>query len=275
MKHASYILTLLIIAALATSCTKDFDVDYRPVTPFYVVQGSITDEPVKVMLTQSRNMNDSVKGKGLDAAQMFLSDDLGKSEQLVFSSDDRCYHSPTGWSGEDGRTYTLSVLIDGNEYRASSTMMPKVELDSIKIFWEEATGMKMMLMKYSFSYPKDQDLSYTYFIVTKNGNFYRSHAEKQLNAASKQGMAMVGCTTEKVMQEDDPEKQDAILHEGDKLRCELWTIDRPIYDYFFSIVTSQQNATNPLPQFTGGLAGYFSAHHTVATSFTFSFKDVK
>ena len=274
MNRLIYGILTLAAATLLTACTKDLDIDYNEIDPIYVIEGQITDSPARVLLTKTRNMNDSVHSKGIDAGRMVLSDDLGRYETLVFG-DDGYYHSPSGWCGEDGRTYTLTATIDGKEYKSSSTMRPKVTLDSISLFWATSSGMKMLLMKYMFTYPKSDEPSYTYFFVTKNGNFYRSNPTKQINLDVRQSSAMVGCTTEKVMEENEPEKQDVILHEGDKLHCELWTIDRGVYDYFFSIKTSQQNASNPISDFApSGVLGYFSAHHTSSIDFTFSVKDI-
>ena len=268
MKHLQYIICIAIVSLMA-SCTKELDIDYDTIEPFYVIQGQITDEPAKVLLTQSRDMNDSVKGKGLSDAQMILSDDTGKTETLAFGADGY-YHSPSGWTGETGRTYTLKAIIKGKEYSASSTMRPAVSLDSIKFVWASSAGMDMLLLKYVGTYPKTTELTQTYFLVTKNGRFYRSHADKQINPNNSISQALVGCTTKKVMEEDDPEKQDVILHEGDKVHCELWSIDQNIYDYFKSVKTSQQNASNPLSNFTKGVTGYFSAHHCQSMDITFS-----
>ena len=273
MKNLTYI---IIIAAtlLAVSCTKELDIDYNNITPFYVVQGEITNKPAKALLTMSRNMDDAQKAVGIGAAEMVLSDDLGKSETLVFGSDGY-YHAPSGWTGETGRTYTLKVRLNGKEYTASSTMRPAVTLDSVHFVWLSSAGMKMMLMKCMHTFPKGEDLSYTYLTFTKNGNFYRNHTDKQINPDNTKGQVLVGCTTEKVMEENDPEKQDVILHEGDKVHCELWSIDKNVHQYFTSLKSSQQNASTPITNFSAGITGYFSAHHVSEVDLEFHLKDVK
>ena len=266
-----YYIFILSVFAFWTSCQKDLDIDYTDIEPVYVIQGHISDEPAQVLLTKTRNMNDGNKGKGVNDAEIELSDDKGKSENLVFGADGY-YHSPSGWTGETGRTYTLKVKINGKEYKASSTMTTAVALDSIKFAFLSTAGIDMVMLKYFTTYPKEGDLSFTHFFVTKNGEPYRTHTGKQINPQYIKGEAMVGCTTKQVMEEYDPEKQDAIIHEGDKIHCELWTIDSPVYDYLHSISTSQSNATNPLTNFTNGVTGYFSAHHTRTIDFVFNKK---
>ena len=273
MKSFKYIFSVCVIIMIV-SCTKELDVDYKTIEPFYIIQGQITDQPAKVLLTKSRNVNEKDAGTGVAEAVMELSDDLGKSEILEYR-EDGYYHSPSGWSGETGRTYTLKAKIAGKEYSATSVMKPAVTLDSVDFMWVSSAGMKMLLMKCSHTYPKGDDLSHIYINVTKNGKFYRTHTEKQINPDKLNSAALLGCTTEKVMQEDEPEKQDAILHEGDKMHIELWAIDKNVFDYFFSLRSSQQNASNPLSNFSNGVTGYFSAHHASSIDLTFSFKDIK
>ena len=261
------------MALTTASCTKEIDIDYKDIEPIYVIQGEITDNPARVLLTRSRNVDDPVKATGVnDAEQVMLTDDQGRQEQLVFGNDGY-YHSPSGWKGETGHTYTLKVTIKGTQYVASSTMKPAVPLDSIGYVWLATAGMKMLIMQCHHTFPASDELAYTYVTVTKNGNFYRNHTDKQINPNEKHGITLVGCTTEKVMDEDDPEKQDVILHEGDKVHCELWSIDENMYNYFVTLKASQQNASVPVSNFTPRattVTGYFSAHHASTQDLTFS-----
>lgn len=264
---------ILSLALLLVACQKDLDIVYRPVPPAYVVEGSISDSPARVHITQTRSMSDSIRPHGVEVAEVRLSDDNGREETLVYGADGY-YHSPSDWVGETGRTYTLNVHIDGQTYSAKSTMMPAASLDSIRFLWLESAGMKMMILKCFNTLPEGQ-LNYTHSTVTRNGRFYRSHTFKQINPDYLQAEALIGCTTEKKMEEDKPDDQDAILHEGDRIHVELWTIDRPVFDYLFSLRTGRQNASNPLYNFSGNLLGYFSAHHTCAIDTIFHFSDVK
>ena len=270
-------LLYLFIAAGAVilfSCKKELDIDYGESGPYYVIQGDITDEPAKVIITKTRNVNDSVKGKSLPGAEVVISDDNGKSEHLAYGSDGY-YRSPSGWKGETGRTYTMKVKIDGKEFAASSTMREAVNLDSIKFIWMSSAGMKMMLLKYWSSFPKTSELSFTHARMYKNGKFYRSNMGKQISKERLTSEAMLGCTTEKKMDENDPEDADVILFDNDKIHLELWTIDANVYNYFFSLQVGRNNATNPLTNLSGGAVGYFSAHHVCTIDTVFMRKDVK
>ena len=262
-------------AILLSSCTKDLDIDYENIEPIYVIEGDITDEPAKVKITQTRNMNDSVKGQGLPGAEVVLSDDSGKIEKLVYGNDGY-YRSPSGWRGETFRKYTLNVKIGGKEFSATSTMQAPVSLESTKFIWMSAAGIRMMLLKFNIAYPEvTEGLSFTHFRLYKNGQFYRSETGKQMALSVKSGNGLLGCTTEKKMDEDKPEDADAILHDNDKVHFEVWTVDSNVYDYFFSLKVGKKDTTNPISNITGGALGYFSAHHVCSVDKVFFRKDVE
>ncbi|MCF0197635.1 MAG: DUF4249 family protein, partial [Bacteroidaceae bacterium] len=246
------------------------------------VQGDVTDREAKVIITRSRSMSDSVRCKGLDGAVVRLSDDQGRSEQLVYGTDGY-YRSPSGWKGETGRTYSLNVRMDGNEYSATSYMMPPVSLDSIYFIWMETSGMRMLLLKCHYTYAQGRvadslrrgQLYNTQCYVSRNGRFYRGQAGRQLNPALFHTAQMVGCMPEKMMEEDDPDNRESILYEGDRMHIEVWSVDRPSYDYFFSIKTGKQNASNPITNIKGGAQGYFSAHHVCALDTVFRKAEIR
>ncbi|MCF0202569.1 MAG: DUF4249 family protein [Bacteroidaceae bacterium] len=268
------VFVMAAVAVVLSSCKKGLDFDYNEVEPFYVVQGDVSDEPAKVLITKSRNVSDSVRGQGLPGAEVVISDDNGKTERLVYGSDGY-YRSPSGWKGETGRTYSLNVKIDGREFKASSTMREEVRLDSVKFVWLTSAGMKMMLLKFWHTYPKAAELSRTHFRMYKNGEFYRSTTGKQVNKDFFSAQSMVGCTTEKKLDENDPEERDALLFENDRIHVELWTIDQSVYDYFFSLQVGRQNASNPITNISGGAFGYFSAHHVNSIDTVFRRQEVK
>ncbi|MCF0196028.1 MAG: DUF4249 family protein [Bacteroidaceae bacterium] len=277
-----YSLLCCLLLLLAVSCKEELDMDFHEVTPFYVVQGDVTNQETKVLITRSRSMNDSVKCKGLPGAEVRVSDDKGRSELLVYGQDGY-YRSPSGWKGETGRTYRLNVKMDGNEYSATSFMMPPVSLDSIYFVWMETAGMRMLILKCFQSYAQGREadsirqgqLYHTHTYVTRNGRFYRGQSGRQLNPNLFNTSVFVGCMPEKMKEEDDPDNRESILYEGDKMHIEVWSLDTRAYDYFFSIKTGKQNASNPLTNIVGGAQGYFSAHHVTAMDTVFSFNEIR
>ena len=67
---------------------------------------------------------------------------------------------------------------------------------------------------------------------------------------------LFGFTAENKMDDGDSDA----LQENDALRIEVRAIDRASYDYLYSMQVMGSAGTNPIPNFTGGCLGYFSAY---------------
>ena len=66
-----------------------------------------------------------------------------------------------------------------------------------------------------------------------------------------------------------------LLREDDHLHIEIRAIDQKTYDYFYSMQIMDNTGTNPLPNFTGGCLGYFSAYSQITYDCDFHEADVE
>ena len=66
-----------------------------------------------------------------------------------------------------------------------------------------------------------------------------------------------------------------LLREDDHLHIEIRSIDQKTYDYFYSMQIMDNTGTNPLPNFTGGCLGYFSAYSQITYDCIFHEADVE
>ena len=82
---------------------------------------------------------------------------------------------------------------------------------------------------------------------------------------------LFGCTAESKMDNGDSDA----LQENDALRIEVRAIDRSSYDYLYSMQVMKSAGTNPIPNFTGGCLGYFSAYSYVNLYRTFHRNEVE
>lgn len=282
MRNNTLPLFFILCSLFLVSCSEEIELDYRDVEPFYVIQGDVTDTETKVLITRSRQMSDSVRGKGLDVAEVRISDDLGRSERLVFAADGY-YRSPSGWTGETGRTYRMDVKMDGKEYTATSFMMPRVTLDSVYFVWLETAGMRMCLLKYHYTYPNDSTsnairqgrLFSTQCYMTRNGRFYRNNSDRQVNPARFHNEKLIGCMPETMMEEDDPDDRESILYENDRIHLDLWSVDESVSEYFSSMKAGKSNASNPISNISGGVQGYFSAHNVCSIDTVFRKSEIR
>ena len=65
------------------------------------------------------------------------------------------------------------------------------------------------------------------------------------------------------------------LQEGDRLLIEIRAIDQRAYDYLYSMQLMDNTGTNPIPNFTGGCLGYFSAYHQITYDCVFHVADAE
>lgn len=62
MKRTSYLLCIsVLLTIIVAGCEKEIEMDYRTVEPQVVIEGRVTNETVSVLITTTRDMEDSVK----------------------------------------------------------------------------------------------------------------------------------------------------------------------------------------------------------------------
>ena len=68
---------------------------------------------------------------------------------------------------------------------------------------------------------------------------------------------------------------DDLLYENDKIHIEIRSIDQKSYDYLYSMQIMDNTGTNPIPNFTGGCLGYFSAYSQITYDCVYHEADVE
>ena len=126
-----FLLALLSLAGL--SCEKVVDIDLNSSDPHIVIEGNIDDSSVPsiVKLSQTVNYDEPNAFPPISGATITLLDNLGNADSLTESSPGT--YSGSNIQGIPGRTYTLTVLADGKEYFATSTMPSPVQIDSLTV----------------------------------------------------------------------------------------------------------------------------------------------
>ncbi len=128
MKKQFYIIALL--AVILYSCTEKFDIELDSSYSRLVVQGSISNELKRhqVMITKSADYFSDTPAPRVTGANVTISD--GENTFTLTETEDGIYKTDT-IAGMPGKTYTLSIIADGNEYSASSFLNFCAPIDSI------------------------------------------------------------------------------------------------------------------------------------------------
>ena len=264
-------LYILLLLLLTLSCQKEIELDYRDIEPVVSIEGRVTNEQVYVLITRTRSMNDSVKGRGIGGAVVTISSEDG-TEQLVYDVRDGYYRPASGMKGVPGRTYRLDVTLDGHQYAASSTMPRQAPIVSTQFIWQPLLDNGMLMYEMWASDPEPDVRNYYWYRVDRRAkdpkvrqkqgtDAYRWSSFDDRGAINARIYRDIMCVNEEMMDgqniEDDQLK--SILFDGDTITLQLMTIDRAMFEYYQSLSVGQRMGANPISNISGGCLGYFAA----------------
>lgn len=130
------ILFSIFVGSVLVSCgnlEQTVTPDLQQVTPKVVVEGLVTNEENSVQtvnLSYSTDYYDTGETEKISNATVTVEDDLGNLYEYAESTDTPGSYMAE-FTGEVGRTYNLSVMVDGQLYEASETMFRVTDFDSL------------------------------------------------------------------------------------------------------------------------------------------------
>lgn len=134
----------LAFVLLFSSCTELIDIKLDDADVIIVIEGEISSKPGRhlVKVTRSAGYFSNQPAPRVSGATVSITD--GFNIYLLTEDEPGHYYTEESVFGEAGKTYYLSVIIDGTEYNASSEMKPVMPIDSIQFrrsvreegFWE-------------------------------------------------------------------------------------------------------------------------------------------
>lgn len=269
MKRLLHIAALLL---LLTACQKEIDINYHDVSPVVTIEGRITNEQTYVLITRTRSMEDSVKSRGISGATVLISSD-SLSEQLVYDARTGCYQSPSGLKGVPGRTYHLTVKLDGQQYEATSTMPQPAPIISAEFVRQPMLDNEILMYEMWAVDPEPDARNYFWYRMDRYAQAPQVRLEQgedpyRWNTFDDRG-SLVGriyrdiiCVDEEMLNGAEDIEEDflkTILFDGDTIALQLMAIDRPTFEYYQSLGVGQRMGANPISNITGGCLGYFTA----------------
>ncbi|HVU95534.1 MAG TPA: DUF4249 domain-containing protein [Puia sp.] len=242
-------------ATIITSCQKVINLNLRTAPPKYIIEGNVTNlpGPYQVKISQTEAVNSTGAFNGVSHANVTIKDDAGNAETLQETQPG--IYQTTALQGIEGQTYHLTITTGQNTFTATSTMPHSVNLDSL--YTEQVYNFSKMVIAVVplFTDPVGKGNNYR-FNQTINGNLDKTlYGETDDFTDGKQ-------STWSLLRPDP----DSTLHAGDRVDIEMQCIDRPNYDYWFSVDQASTGSSdgsqpgNPKTNIIGGALGYFSAH---------------
>ena len=249
------IAAIITITIAAASCQKVIDLHLRTAPAKYIIEGNVTNlpGPYQVKISQTEAVNSTAAFNGVSQATVTIKDNAGNTETLQETQPG--IYQTTTLQGVEGRTYQLTIAIGDNTFTATSTMPHLVNLDSL--YTEQVYNFSKMVTAVVplFTDPAGKGNNYR-FNQTINGNLDKTlYGETDDFTDGKE-------STWSLLRPDP----DSTLYPGDRVAVEMQCIDRPNYDYWFSVDQAStgnggdSQPANPKTNIQGGALGYFSAH---------------
>lgn len=249
MKCTPVIIVILSLIAFS-SCEKVINVDLKNEVPRLVIEGMIDDagNPAKVIISKTAVFSAGSNYPKVSGAVVEITDNLGNVYPLSEAS--AGIYSNSSLTGVIGRTYKLSVKLDGKIYTASSTIPRSAALDSLMVdnnaIGNEAQKWIGVIFKDPVGFGDNVQV-----VQTINGKADRlTHVAYDLYADG--GSTPFFITTGKIK-----------LKAGDVVKQELRFIDENVFRYLLGIQNLADGFTipeNPNSNISGNVMGFFSAH---------------
>lgn len=244
-KYIQHSIFVLFTLTLFTSCEKVIDLDLNKDDAKFIIEGQLflgeTDHSISIKKTL--NFDETIAYPTVDNAQVTLSDNQGNSTTLTLSAPGM--YSVSNFPLTEGTTYTLSVVVDGKTFTASSTMPNFTPLDEIFVLQLDFGGQI-----FNSLVPLHED-------EAGIPNYYQFHITQ--NSERLDGIYLQDDDLSDGLQNQQPIFA-GDFQSGDTAIVTMFCIDRPVYKYFFALDQNTGGATpaNPESNFGKACLGYFS-----------------
>ncbi|MCR5394211.1 MAG: DUF4249 family protein [Bacteroidales bacterium] len=235
------------------SCKEEMDFDYHTVAPIDVIEAYLTQDGLDIQVTQTTDMECTTLPQQVDA--------------LVTLTDQDGQAIDPDSTAVPGQTYTLQVQVGDRTYSSTAQMCRPATIESATLTWDDGKTDRL------FCTLQIQDVqgeeNHYCFRMFRNGEVYKWGVFTDKGYEDGIIERNISCMSRDTYEDNKPEDQHKILHDGDQLRVEVLTIDQHSYDYLYSLSLSKRQSYNPICNFEGGCLGYFIAGGAVSVELVF------
>jgi hypothetical protein len=245
---------MAMVLLFASACQKVIDLKLDNSAPQLVIEGNLTDQDGSQVVTISKSVSFSATDTfpPVSGATVSISDSTGIPNILTEKAPGVYVIFP--YQGLYGRTYTLTVKVNGVTYTALSTMPMPVPLDSLGAKSDDIGKKNLRTIVVNYQDPSKVANQYRFVLSINKG---------QVNTVFTNDDSF---TNGRYVREE-LFQTGMDIHHGDTARVEMQCIEKNIYKYWFSLSPQQNNGpgggitpSTPPSNINNGALGYFSAH---------------
>jgi len=239
-----------------SACQKVINVDLNNAAPRIVIEGLITDRPgpYTIKISKSGSYFNQPVLPPVTGAEVNITDDSGTVDTLKETMPG--IYITTKIHGTTGRTYTLKVISETQEYTGISTMYSHVRIDSVNLTKTESLHFGL---GGGTNNVNRVDLN-CFFKDPYEKNFYRlkvSGSDTTINENYR-------LFDDQYTNGQEIELRAARAKAGDTIRIELYSLDKQTYGYYRTLEDLLRTnpffgstPANPNTNLTNGALGYF------------------
>ncbi|WP_345951674.1 DUF4249 domain-containing protein [Mucilaginibacter sp. PAMB04274] len=259
MKLKYYLLLFILCGALLSACQKVIDIDVNTSTSQLVIEGNISNVRENQIIKISRSVAYTEKNvyPAVSGADVRVTDNLGNSWKFAETAPGQY---AVIMRGVTGRTYKMKVVVDGQDYAATSVMPTAVKIDSLSLSNVTFGSTTRKLVSVNYTDPKGQPNQYRY-IMRINGK--KSNRVYVTDDRLTDG----NIRKEDLYPDTNDDDEDDDLKTGDQVEVETQNIDKDVFTYWFTLRQQRRGGPgggvtpgNPPSNISNNALGYFSAH---------------
>lgn len=285
LNNSIFIIGIISLVFLGTACTEDFQFQFEDQKPLLVVDGKITNQsgPYYVRLTESINevIPPNYSGTSIEVSKpiinavVTLSDDVGNSELLKYiGHKEGVYPEEEGWyiaetiEGVSGRTYTLSIVWEGQTYIATDKMekVPPIEKVSFRTKHLESKNEDVSIPLIFFNEPQGIR---NYYLLYYSVNGYIGSNRKWAFSIINDKYLEAYVNGLEMDDGQSPSGRDfySNIDEGASVMVNLESLSEPAYQFYEGLIDQFDSdggafssaPASPPSNISGGALGYFRA----------------
>ncbi|MDM1295912.1 DUF4249 domain-containing protein [Sphingobacterium sp. N143] len=242
------LLILFGLFSLLTACEEKIDLDLNAAASRVVIDAQLSDASAvqRIRISKSVAFDAAVGSSPITGASVIVKDNQNHSFTFQYEKDGNYIHR--NFKPVVGRTYSLNVTVQKQQYSASSVMPAYVAVDSTRVLERNIAGKTYFFAALSFKDPI-KTANYYLYTLSLNGKPFRfaSAQSDQFN----NGLRVIHYVS-------DLETE---LSPGDDIIVRRYCVDEKTYNYWSEYQnTNLSNAVpgNPTSNISNNALGYFS-----------------